>query len=197
MKNSYIKIIMSNKNELRTDVSISVGSLGLSEIKDINIKIDTGCSHTSIPIQKLGVSKAQAMVMKQQDIMNNSIKKEISFGVNDTKADRRLAKTMFKSNNYMQLKQVTFKHKDLKIDFGGIVINKPEVKISYDRSGNILIGMDILKDWDIHIGTISSGETIFLGCPKSQINDEYLQELENTFHIASDINALTVRQKLT
>ncbi len=55
--------------------------------------------------------------------------------------------------------------------------------INYDRASNILIGMDILKEWDIHIGTIDTGETIFLGCPKGQINDEYLQELEKTFQV--------------
>ena len=46
------------------------------------------------------------------------------------------------------------------------------------------------------MGTIDTGETVFLACPKDQINDEYLQELEDTFHIASDISASIIRQKV-
>lgn len=46
------------------------------------------------------------------------------------------------------------------------------------------------KNVDVKIDT---GETIFLGCPKEQINDAYLQELEDTFHIASELNAKNIR----
>lgn len=192
----YIKLVLNPGNELRTDVNISIGSLNLIAIANINVKIDTGCPYTSIPIQKLGISKLQAQIMKQKDSDDMNIKKEISFGVNDTQKDRQIAMSLFKNRQYMKLKQVTFIHNDLDIEIGEVNIHKKDVKISYDRTGNILLGMDILKDWDIHIGTIDTGETIFLGCPKAQINDDYLQELEKTFHIASDINALFIRQKI-
>ncbi len=192
----YIKLVLNPGNELRTDVNISIGSLNLIAIANINVKIDTGCPYTSIPIQKLGISKLQAQIMKQKDSDDMNIKKEISFGVNDTQKDRQIAMSLFKNRQYMKLKQVTFIHNDLDIEIGKVNIHKKDVKISYDRTGNILLGMDILKDWDIHIGTIDTGETIFLGCPKAQINDDYLQELEKTFHIASDINALFIRQKI-
>ncbi len=192
----YIKLVLNPGNELRTDVNISIGSLNLIAIANINVKIDTGCPYTSIPIQKLGISKLQAQIMKRKDSDDMNIKKEISFGVNDTQKDRQIAMSLFKNRQYMKLKQVTFIHNDLDIEIGKVNIHKKDVKISYDRTGNILLGMDILKDWDIHIGTIDTGETIFLGCPKTQINDDYLQELEKTFHIASDINALFIRQKI-
>lgn len=89
-----------------------------------------------------------------------------------------------------------FKHYVSNFEIAGVPISHNYLYINYDRTSNILIGMDILKDWDIHIETIDSGETIFLGCPKDQINDAYLQELENTFHISSDINAMFIRQKM-
>lgn len=196
MRSKYIKIQMDSINTLRTNIGISIGSLEINNIKDVNVKIDTGCPYTSIPIQKLGLSKEYAQLLKLEDCKRPEIKKETSFGVNDTERDRQIAIRLFKAQRYEQLKQVTFIHTDLKLDFNGVVVNKNSVKISYDRVGNILIGMDILKDWDIHIGTIDTGETIFLGCPKDQINEQYLQELENIFHIYSDINASIIRQKL-
>ena len=45
----------------------------------------------------------------------------------------------------MELKSITFQHKNFEIDFGGVCINKDFVKVSYDRTGNILIGMDVLS----------------------------------------------------
>ena len=68
-----------------------------------------------------------------------------------------------------------------------------DVKISYTRTGNILIGMDILKTLDIHIATIKTGETILLACPLDRINDEYLLELQKLYDIGTDINSAMVR----
>ena len=66
----------------------------------------------------------------------------------------------------MELQSVAFEHKDLEIDFHGICLKKDSVKISYDRSGNILIGMDLLSQMDIHIGKSKIlGKTVFLACP--------------------------------
>ena len=76
-----------------------------------------------------------------------------------------------------------FNHTGLEIDFQGFVVHKDEVKVSYDRTGNILIGMDILKDWDIHMGTVTTGETIFLACPKERLNNEYFEQLDKLFGI--------------
>ena len=40
----------------------------------------------------------------------------------------------------MDLKSITFQHGNFEIDFGGVCINKDHVKVSYDRTDNILIG---------------------------------------------------------
>lgn len=68
MKSSYILLKMSHKNEIRADVDMEISSLGLFGLKDINVKIDTGCPFTSIPIKKLGVSAKKALDWKQRDI---------------------------------------------------------------------------------------------------------------------------------
>ena len=71
-----------------------------------------------------------------------------------------------------------------------------KVKISYTRTGNILIGMDILSKLDIHIGKTSDGETIFLACPLDRINDEYLLEVERLFNTGSNIQSAQIRNRL-
>lgn len=71
-----------------------------------------------------------------------------------------------------------------------------EIRINYDRKGNLLLGMDILKTWDVHIGKIKSGETILLACPYNQINDEYLLELERTFKLGTIVSSANVRNEI-
>lgn len=122
--------------------------------------------------------------MKRADCANPSIRKEISFGVNDSKEKREADKEKFKIGKYMELESVTFEHKNLKIDFEGICLKKDSVKISYDRSGNILIGMDLLSQMDIHIGKSKIlGKTVFLACPYASMNVHYLYTLNEHFDL--------------
>lgn len=184
MKNKYILIELDHNNEIRADVNLIIKSLNITSIENINIKIDTGCPYTSIPILKLGISAAKAQQMKQIDCRNDKIKKEISFGVNDTREKREADKEKFRKGQYMELKSITFRHEAFGIDLGGVYIEKDFVKISYDRTGNILIGMDILSKLDIHIGKSKIlGKTIFLACLNNNINEEYLNALKQHFEL--------------
>lgn len=187
MKNNYILLKMSYTNEIRANVDMDISSLGLFGLKDINVKIDTGCPFTSIPVKRLGISTKKALDWKKRDIKNDNIKKQISFGVNDTDEQKEQYRIMLKQGEYEKLPAVTFLHSGMTMIFNGIKIHSSKVKVSYDRTGNILIGMDILKNWDIHIGTIGTGETIFLACPKDQLNDEYFRELNRLFGIGDKI----------
>lgn len=187
MKNNFIKIVLNQKNEFRTLANIAIPSIGVTGFEDINVKIDTGCSYTSIPVQKLGLSEEIARHYKKLDSDNNSIKKEISFGVNDSTDKRNMDKHLYKNKEYMKLTSITFVHSDVTLRIMDMEINVDNVKLSYDRTGNILIGMDILKNWDIHIGKTASGETLFLACPLNQLNDEYYKELSNLFDIGKPL----------
>ncbi len=184
MKNNFILLELNHRNEIRADVNMTIKSLGITEIGNINVKIDTGCPYTSIPVRKLGISNEKAQLMKQKDCADPSIKKEISFGVNDTKEKRELDKEKFRTGEYMELQSVTFRHESLEIDFGGICLKNNPVKISYDRTGNILIGMDLLSQMDIHIGQSRIlGKTIFLACPYDSMNTDYLKMLHEHFDL--------------
>ena len=184
MKNNFILLELNQRNEIRADVNMTIKSLGITEIGNINVKIDTGCPYTSIPVRKLGISNEKAQMMKQKDCVDPAIKKEISFGVNDTKEKREVDKEKFRTGEYMELQSVTFRHESLEIDFGGICLKNNSVKISYDRTGNILIGMDILSQMDIHIGQSRIlNKTIFLACPYDSMNLDYLKMLHEHFQV--------------
>lgn len=88
MKNKYILPEMNQRNEIRADVNMAMKSMELTEIENMNVKIDTGCPYTSIPILRFGISCAKAQQMKQRDCDDDRVRKEISFGVNDSKENR-------------------------------------------------------------------------------------------------------------
>ena len=179
---------MNQRNEIRADVDMAIKSMELTEIKNINVKIDTGCPYTSIPILRFGISNAKAQQLKERDCVDDKIRKEISFGVNDSKEKRDADKEKFKAGKYMELKSITFRHRDFELDFNGICINKDYVKVSYDRTGNILIGMDVLSQMDIHIGKSKVlGKTVFLACPYTAMNQEYIEDLIRHFDIYSKL----------
>lgn len=189
MKNNYIKISLNENNEFRAKANIIIPSINVLDADDVIVKIDTGCPYTSFPIKNLGISEEKALVYKQKDSNDSSVRKSISFGVNDSKEKRDNDKKLFKDQKFMQLTSVSFKHSDVKLKIMDVNIVVDSVMLSYDRTGNILIGMDIMKAWDIHISTVTNpdleetGKTIFLACPKDSINEEYISELKRLFNI--------------
>ena len=189
MKNNYIKISLNDNNEFRVKANIIIPSINVLDADDVIVKIDTGCPYTSFPIKNLGISEEKALVYKQKDSNDSSVRKSISFGVNDSKEKRDNDKKLFKDQKFMQLTSVSFKHSDVKLKIMDVNIGVDSVMLSYDRTGNILIGMDIMKAWDIHISTVTNpdleetGKTIFLACPKDSINEEYISELKRLFNI--------------
>lgn len=161
----------------------------------MNVKIDTGCPYTSIPILRFGISSMKAQQMKERDCVDNRIRKEISFGVNDSKEKRDADKEKFKAGKYMDLNSITFQYGNFEIDFGGVCINKDYVKVSYDRTGNILIGMDVLSQMDIHIGKSKVlGKTVFIACPYANMNQEYLEALGQHLFFSPNLTS-TYRQQ--
>lgn len=180
MKNKYIKISLNDKNEFRTQADFQI--FGVSYNK-IDVKLDTGCPQTTILTQKLGIPAERSAILKQQDIDDPSIKKFPSFGVNDSKEFKNMVKGQFRKGVYAGTSAISFNHFIDRISVCGMNVNVETVKVNYDRTGNILIGMDIMKHWDIHIGEILTGETIFLACPREQLNAEYYAELSRLFNI--------------
>lgn len=180
MKNSYIKSYLNCHNEFRAFASLYLfGTL----FTNVNVKIDTGCSSTTFLTSKLGLPKEESQRLKLHDCNDKSIRKIISFGVNDSKAFREKSLLAFRTHQYEHLTCVSFVHKIKNLEIAGTPTKNSEVKVNYDRTGNILIGMDIISTWDTHIGKLNSGETLLLACPKNCLNHEYYDELERFFEL--------------
>lgn len=161
MTNDFLYIPLNSKNEFRTTASFELNGMKFSAV---DVKIDTGCPHTSFPMLKLGLSENAAYKLKEADCKNESVAKAISFGVNDTKQKRDEDKRKFKSGRFMELNSISFRHTAEGFSLGSLTLGDFPISVSYDRTGNTLIGMDILKKLDIFIGKNKSGETVLIAC---------------------------------
>ncbi len=128
--------------------------------------------------------------MKYNDIINN-VKRSISYGVETGGTKHKIPKTL---SEWMKCSAVSFEKDVNNFEIAGVAVSANSVRINYDRSGNLLLGMDILSQMDIHIGKSKiTGKVILIACPYSSINDEYLLALEEHFSIGTLINAAVVR----
>ena len=80
------------------------------------------------------------------------------------------------------------------------ILTTLNVRVSYTRVGNILIGMDILSKMDCHIAKTSTGKIYFIACPLTSIEnktaDDYYLELEKLYSLGSQINSALVRRDI-
>lgn len=173
-------------------------------------KIDTGCENTSISLQSdsVGMKKSGAMKLKE-DAIKEKLKAQISFGVNDSIEFREEQKCLFRSKQYMKCTVIKFTNRISDFTINGYNIRRKDISVSYDRTSNVLIGMDILKDFDYHCGdsyvsdkenNISKGDHIFIGCLKDDINEAYLKALKLYLGYIPDygrIGRLICSQKIT
>lgn len=157
-ESKFLKIILNKKNEFRTCASFILNGINFS---NVDVKIDTGCPKTSFPMLKLGISEENAYKMKEKDCNDDSVQKRISFGVNDSRVKVEEDKRKFKAKRFMDLNSISFRHTTKNLFLDNFFLGDLDISVSYDRTGNILIGMDILKILEIHIGTNSNGETVF------------------------------------
>lgn len=178
MTNNYIKSVMEKGT---FNVSSSFKLFG--EIKTCEFKIDTGCSVTCIPIKRLGVDNEMALELKHKALLSGA-RYVRSYGVSDTSEIRQRDDQLIKNDKAIDCKALKFYHHIKDWELSQFYIGDAVIGVNYDKTSNILLGMDILKDWDIHIGkSVLTGETIFLGCPNNKITQEYLQALKDEFSI--------------
>ncbi len=148
---------------------------------NIMVKIDTGCSVSTIP---LGKQPEEIRITNKKNDIINQVDCLKSYGVESGGEEHPESITL---KEKIEDKAYKFKHKISDFVIDGVQINAASIYLNYDRKGNILIGMDIMRNWDIHIGTDEIGETIFLACPKDQLNDGYYMERNRLFDIGNSI----------
>ncbi|MCM1127955.1 MAG: hypothetical protein NC429_15990 [Lachnospiraceae bacterium] len=148
---------------------------------DIDVKIDTGCSISTIPLKRLKVSDTLCKTLKKMDIMNGT-SYLLSYGIESGGLRHEVPIT---DDEKMECPAMKFEHGISDFMIAGVKISSDRICLNYDRKGNILIGMDILKDWDIHIGVSKvTGKSLFLACPMENKCGEYIDALERHFGIS-------------
>lgn len=149
-------------------------------LMEIPCKVDTGCSYSNLPIRNL-VSEKEALKMKIEDIKNR-VPYQRSYGVSDTEEVKRKDKLLIRQGRLLECTSLKFEHKFDNIILNNYHLGESVIRINYDRTGNILIGMDILSYMDIHMGTDkNTGEYVMVGCLRDKITVGYREALRNTF----------------
>ena len=182
MMNKYIEVEMTS-TFCGVGGSFSVeASFRLDNFKapfyDIGVKIDTGCSISTIPLKRLKVSDTLCQILKKADIIND-VPYFLSYGIESGGLKHEVPIT---NNEKMECPAMMSEHGVSDFMIGGVKISADKICLNYDRKGNILIGMDILKDWDIHIGVSKeTGKSLFLACPVENKCKEYVDALKLHF----------------
>lgn len=192
--NKYIEIVM---NPTKSGIGGSFNAVATFKLDNISslynnvtAKIDTGCSVSVIPLAKYMKNKQVLVKLKSQDI-EAGVRSIVSYGV-ETGNNRPPVPQTYQEK--MDSSALKFEHNVSDFTINGVRINNNTLHVNYDRTGSILIGMDILKNWDVHMGTIDKatlpeyGQTIFLGCPRDQINKDYILELGRLFETGASTN---------
>ncbi|MCI9219274.1 MAG: hypothetical protein HFH94_06000 [Lachnospiraceae bacterium] len=150
-------------------------------------KLDTGCSYSTVPYRVLYNVSYNTSLRYKQLAIDSKLAFQRSYGVSDTDEVKARDKNLVKDNRLLECTALKFTHKDIPITLNGYRI-RHDIAVNYDRTSNILIGMDILKDFDFHCGESEwNGEYLFLGCLKEKINAEYLNELHKHFGYISPL----------
>ncbi len=73
------------------------------------------------------------------------------------------------------VKNLVFGHTAHNIIIAGMHVGDMEFKVSYDTIHPVLLGMDVLKEFDIYIHKTVDNKTILLACPLYYVSEKYKQ----------------------
>jgi hypothetical protein len=162
---------------------------------DLYMKLDTGCTYSTIPYYKLVVNSNVCRYQKVSDILNN-IKSMQSYGVESGGFAHEKLVTY---NDKLNCRGLKFRHKATNFSINSYKLPDLDLFVNYDRRGNILIGMDILSKFDIHIGTsnITDKETLLAVLKDQSDKSEYYNALYRHFGIVPDNSLLAENIRTT
>lgn len=182
MSNNYLLIELYN-NTFSFDLDGKLDNMDGS-FSGIDCKIDTGCSFTVINYFNIDPSITQGEICKIKDL-DNKVPYIRSFGV---ESSGFYSKPPESRVEFLRDKSLKFRHTLKSVEFEGYPIGDITVGVNYDRRGINLIGMDILKLFDFHIGTsLVTNNVIFIGVLKSQLDkSDYYNALREHFGLVEE-----------
>ena len=151
----------------------------------VNVKIDTGCSVSTIPVKRLNIPSIICKRLKKKDIEDHK-ETMISYGV-ETGGTFHVEPVTKKQK--LKCPAIKFKHEIVDFNINGVRIPANSIYLNYDRSGNVLIGMDILEKMISHIDVSKKTGTLLLLCaPRDSIDYDFVEAMKEHFDI--DLNDL-------
>ena len=170
MSKSYIYCELSEYDEFKSQFSCCFHGVH----KKAEVKIDTGAAYSLVPLKTLGILKNTREARKKYYTEHDQISGVIH-GVEGVFRDMsRQEIQALTVEERLALNCLAYWDNIRDIHIGDYAIGDRLLHVSCDTGGNILLGMDVLKDFDIHIGeSIVNGKIIFIGCRKDKVNDVF------------------------
>lgn len=181
----FVKILLDDRQRFRAVISFDYKGKN----KTIFAVVDTGCNHSHFSANLLyGIKTGSTKEEREQalDILHRYKREAISSG-----AAVSIGRGV--ESQGMEMKEPVFleeqvKHKNLKVQeyvgnvrIDGHLLGDYKISVSYDTFDVALIGMDFIKEWDLHIGRDEAGNVILLACHNRQLNSAYYKELNKSF----------------
>lgn len=182
MTNNYLELELIPNNNGIGGSFIAAADFSLdnfrTRFKDIEVKIDTGCSVSVIHSERLQIPRILSQTKKISDI-NAGIPFLCSYGVESGGMHHVIPQAF---GEKVSCEAMKFMHGIHNLTIEGVKIPASKIHVNYDRRSNILIGMDILSTMETHIGISGqTGKLTLLACPYSLFNDDFNNALERHF----------------
>lgn len=181
MESNFLLVELSTKNRFSVTLSGDLDMQNSNVSNQIAI-LDTGCTSSSLPYYRIVPDSAYANFKKQLDIKKNR-DFEVSYGVETGGFMHSMPKTF---DEKMKCPALKFKHSMKDFSLNSYNIGTQDVYVNYNRRGNILIGMDILSQFDFYIGLSHiTGTVVFIGVLREQKDKSgYYTALKKHFGLA-------------
>jgi hypothetical protein len=186
----YIKSILQNRKFVCKLTAVFENTDNI----DIKAILDTGCTSSHISIDKMFIFLGDDQYKEKEKWMNI---RDYTLGTGIESHNKLGNSKITHTKQDIVNPRIMVANKYYNVHINGINIGNRPLMTSYDTSDVALIGMSIMKDWDMHIGKdIKTNKITLLACPYNQLNDEYFEALENTFGIYTSIGASIIYKKV-
>ena len=198
MTNNYFKVYSNGNRRFEVTLEFYLDGERYSTPRAI---IDTGCPTSLIPANILfGIygdmnsPEVRSKMREEKAIaISKGYRRYTHRGIGNSTKSIGVGNTF---EDILNNKRVVFERDATNISINHCSIQDTKVRISYDDLGITLIGYELLKQLDIHMGLSSDRRMCIVGCPRQQFNNEYLKALEETFGLATTLGAYAFRSKI-
>lgn len=186
----YILQRMNNSQKFKVKISFLYNG---NYINLNNAIIDTGCNHSHFSanlILDIDYGETEEEHEMFDNLLRNAKSKAIKAGYQYTigrgvESNGKHTDLPLSTDEILNNKNVKFQEKFTDIQINGHSVGNYHIGVSYDTINVALIGMDFIRDWDMHVGLTEEDKVVLLACHKNQLSESYINALKDTFPIFS------------